>query len=287
MKVIVSKKAVREYIREMLSPSASGCETTGDLSTSPVKVSSVVDPSASVTDPENPNFKPQNKAELLSSIPALFSDVSDDDASDLYSRIKITLDAPTEEDKMNTKKTDKKVEEAIRLAVRKMLREANAVDSYSGWQTGTPKGMIDCPDCEGEGHVKGSICASCDGEGTVAAPKKRGYEMAGEGEATYDEIAKEFGFAGPPGARQAIARILDKSKFILDMDPEEWDIFVLSTMNDYIRDLSADGTLTPEEVEDLKNNPEEVLELDTFRNYLDKAIKKSRRSGQEVLDVRK
>ena len=88
MKIVVTKNAVRELLREaMMNPSV-GWQSTTDLSDSPSTVSAVVDPSAAVTDPGNLNFKPSNRKELSVAISSIIDDISDDRAENIFDAIK-------------------------------------------------------------------------------------------------------------------------------------------------------------------------------------------------------
>ena len=98
------------------------------LGPSMVKVNPVVDPSAALTDPANKDYKPDSKVELSVALSGMIQDMSDDDVHDVYDRIKQALEKKEDEEgKDQMQKSNKKVknvEEAIRLAVRKMLSEA-------------------------------------------------------------------------------------------------------------------------------------------------------------------
>lgn len=124
MKLFVTEKTVRKYIKEIMeNPPGLGWQMTGDLSTSPVSVSSVVDSSAALTDPGNPKFVPTNRVELQTVLSSLVNDVPDDEISGFYSTIKDTIeDINKDEDEMS--KEDKKVEETIRASIRNMIKES-------------------------------------------------------------------------------------------------------------------------------------------------------------------
>lgn len=280
MKVTVSKQAVKEFIREMMNNPGVGWESHGDLSTAPVGVSAVVDPSAAATDPGNPKFKPRNRMELAPAVSSLIGDISDDDATHFYDALQGALKDMKEEDE--DMKDNKKVEEAIRLSVRKMLRETGPYRdtgmSYSGPMTGSAvrAGFDECETCEGEGYLPdGNECKVCKGTGEVKAKAKRGYQMADVegGMGTFDEIAKEMGYAGPPGARQAVEKAMKKAQFVGAMDPDDLQILTLTAMNDYVDMLKKSGELTAADVQLMKDHPNIVSELDGFREFLDKYIK--------------
>jgi len=144
MKIVMSEKAVREYIREIMASPGAGWQSTGDLSTAPVSVSAVVDPSASETDPGNPNFEPQNRMELKSALSSVLSSISDEDAADFYSRIQgAAKDIKKKDDEeMKSKKPKaRSVEEVLRIAIRKMLLEA-VDDPYAGMSPAEKRAAI-------------------------------------------------------------------------------------------------------------------------------------------------
>jgi hypothetical protein len=277
MKISVTDKAVREYIREMMAAPGLGWQTTGDLSTTPVGVSSVVDPSAAVTDPGNPNFRPQNRAELRSAVSAMIDDISDDEASDFYAALQ---DAAKEEE---MEKEDKKVEETIRRSIRKVLSEVgpwrDTGMSYSGPVSGTPSvkpGFTKCDACDGEGILEdGTDCTACKGKGSVPSGKRKNVMQTDVGGASFKEIAKEMGYASESGAKQAVEKALQKAKFVATMEPEDLKIVTLTAMNDYVDFLNKSGELTPADVQLMKDHPAIIQGLDGFREFLEKALKRA------------
>jgi hypothetical protein len=64
------------------------------------------------------------------------------------------------------------------------------------------------------------------------------------------------------------------------LNPEELEIIVLQTMSDYIDFLKSSGELDAEEVKMLKNNPGVVKELDGFREFLDKNLRKVKKTAE-------
>lgn len=291
MKLFVNEKVVAGVVAEKVTTPSMGWQSAGELGTAPVSVSAVVDPSAAVTDPGNENFKPKNRAELKTALSAMVDGLSDDCASNIFDAMKDVIDDMAEEDKKM--KDEKKVEETIRRAVRKMLREAAGAYkdtgmSYSGPMTGSGvrPGYEECEACEGEGIVAGGKdCKACKGTGAIKSTK-RGYQMADaeSGEASFEEIAKELGYAGAPGARQAVQRALEKAKFTATMDPDELEILTLTAMNDYIQFLQKSGELTAADVQLMKDHPNIVSGLDGFREFLDGALKKARKPEQKVIN---
>lgn len=130
MKIFATKKAIQELVSEILeNPPGLGWQATGDLSTSPVSVSAVVDPSAAVTDPGNEKFKPTDRHELKAALNMLASQVPDDKVSDFYSLMQSEVQ-DYENDEEDMAKNDK-VEESIRRAVRAMIKESKKASHKS------------------------------------------------------------------------------------------------------------------------------------------------------------
>lgn len=278
-KITLSEEQFRRHIRELMTGSGVGWQSTGDLSTSPASVSAVVDPSASVTDPGNPNFKPQNRKELQIALGDVVNTLSDDAASEAYEALKDAINDMKEDEDM---KSDKKVEEAIRLTIRKLLSEAELppvkkipMGVHGGeWMKAhakrqadlakTLKGMKDDADAE-----------EMDRADSPAAGRERKNVMQTDvGGASFKQIAQELGYASESGAKQAAEKAMTKVKFAAGMDPDQLQIVVLTAMSDYIDFLNKSGELTPADVQLMKDHPNIVSELDGFREFLDKYIKR-------------
>lgn len=286
MTLIVTKKAVREFVRDALDGKSFSWQTTGDVS----NVSAVVDPSAALTNPGDGDFKPSNRAELKASLSALVDEISDDDTSAFYTSAKKTVeDIKSEEEQM--KKEDVKVEEAVRHAVKKILREfgphRDTGLSYSGpaFGGGIRQGFEECEACEGEGMLDdGSTCKACKGKGAIPSTKKKNKMMTDVGGATFEEIAKELGYAGAPGARQAVEKAIEKAKTVFSIDPDELEILTLQAMNEYVEYLKKSGELTPADVELMKSHPSIIAGLDGFRNFFSAYMKKHTDPNQKIVN---
>jgi len=333
MKLIVSKDAVRQYIREMLdSPAAPmGWKKAEEDAELPANVSGVVDPSAALTNPGNANYVPKNRAELQTALASLVNDVSDDDAASLYDTIKNTVADMSDEDKkmMDTKK----VEEVIRKTIRRMINEAGPYRdtgmSYSGPVAGgggdseaAEKAValamksFDILDVKSKpeaflkllvsklvkapGDRMSNVMAAIDLvaemdpeagdilDTTLSAkpdlvPKKN-VTMTDVGGAGLPQIAKAIGQKSHGKIQAMIDKALEKARYLMTMDPDEKQILFLTAMNDYIKEFSAAGELTAADVQLLKDHPEMVADLDTFRNFFDKFLKKARKSDQQILN---
>ena len=226
---------------------------------------------------------------------------------------------------------DKKVEEAIRRVVRKMISEAGPYRdtgmSYSGPVSGGG-GDVDAAEkavalamksfdvldikrkpeefikllvsklvkAPGDrlANVKAAInlVAETDPEAgdvldTVLSAKpnlvpKKNVTMTDVGGTSLPQIAKDIGLKSHGKLQAFIDNALEKARYLMTMDPDEKQILFLTAMNEYIKDFSAAGELTAADVQLLKDHPEMVADLDTFRVYFDKYLKRVRKSGQQV-----
>ncbi len=283
MKLIVSKQAVREFIREtMMNPSV-GWQSTSELSDSPAAVSAVVDPAAAVTDPENPNFKPSNRKELQIALLALVDDVSDDLAGDTFDVVLDAINKNKDEDDM---KNDKKVEEAIRLAIRKMLSEAELppvrkipMGVHGGeWMKAHEKRRKDLEKTLTSMNVDTDAEEMMRADAPVAGRDRKNVMQTDVGGASFKQIAQELGYASESGAKQAVEKAMTKIQFAASMDPDALQVVVLTAMSDYIDFLNKSGELTSADVQLMKDHPNIVAELDGFREFLDKYIKREMKS---------
>lgn len=319
MKYIVSEKAIRELIREtMMNPSV-GWQSTTDLDDSPVSVSSVVDPSAAATDPGNENFKPSNRKELRTALSGMIDSLSDDCAEQVFDAMKAAIEKTQEEDK--DMKTDKKVEEAIRLAIRKIISEAKPRPKFKDVPVGPvtnplgitptryPAGMAGGEATRKFEKMKAGMQQSLDktlrdaesaemlrSDEPAAGRTRKNVMQTDVGGSSFKEIAEEMGYASESGAKQAVERILSKVKYRLTIPEDELDIIVLTTLSDAIEALiglddvddTVDSAFTPDEIEELKNNPETLASWPEFREKLDKRLtraqkryEKSKEQGEE------
>lgn len=281
MKPTLTEKELREIIREtMMNPSV-GWSSTSDLSDSPVSVSSVVDPSAAQTDPGNPNFKPHNRKELQAAISCAIDDISDDEAAQFYDALQDAKKQRDEEDKkMN--KNDKKVEEAVRAAIRKMLKEAE-LPPVKKIPMGVHGGEYTRNLDKRKQKLRGTMEKWRDDEDAApmvradapAAGRDRKNVMQTDvGGASFKQIAQDLGYASESGAKQAVEKALSKAKYLGAMEPDELEITTLVAMKDYIDFLNSSGELTAADVQLMLDHPDIVSELDGFREFLDKQLKK-------------
>ena len=270
-----------------------GWQSTSDLSDSPATVSAVVDPSAALTDPGNENFRPSNRKELRAAISNLIDDISDDGAEDFFDAVKDVIDKNSQEDK--NMKNDKKVEETIRREIRRILSEAMpkktpefTVTNPRGIKpTVVPAGVHGGEFSRNLEKRKSKLQGVMDkwrddddaapmvrADAPAAGRERKNVMQTDVGGASFKDIAKELGYASESGAKQAAEKAMAKVKFTADMDPDQLQIVVLTAMSDYIDFLKGSGELDAEEVNLMKDHPDIVSELDGFREFLDKYIKR-------------
>ena len=301
----VKESKLREIIKVLLEDKS--------LGPAMVKVSDVVDPSAAVTDPSNPDYKPNSRVELQVALQAIVNDVPDENIPTVYDTIKHALDVK-EEDKgtkeMKTKNAPKNVEEVIRLAVRKLVKEAFETSISEAPKSKEEKAKelwASLPPVTGELPPVTKIPAGVHGkeysgrsekslkglQKTFKNMKMDDYEpepesevqgrknvmMSDVGGASFKEIAKELGFAHESGAKQAVDKAVEKLKTNFAMDPDELEILTLTAMSDYINMLSKTGELSSADVQLMKDHPDIIRELDGFREFLDKALRRARKGG--------
>ena len=125
MKIVVTEEAVREYIREALGSTAGWKSLTDPL---PAQVSDVVDPSAAATDPGNPNYVPNTRVELKTTLSTMIDDVPDDAAADFYAAMQDYISDKKSKDEKETEDMKRRdvvgVEEMIRRRIRMIISEA-------------------------------------------------------------------------------------------------------------------------------------------------------------------
>lgn len=267
--VKITKSAIKELIKELFDQDIANKPGENKKDIDPVNVNDIVDPSASLTNPDNKRYVPNNAAEFQVAINALSSDLPDEKFADLYKRVKgAMVDLEKEENsslmtrgekKVKSRNKDTKTEAIVRANVRRMLRE-------TGLTQGRPM--------KSGGRSKGDS-------------SERELE---DKEYTFEEIAEEEGFASASGAKQAVERAVEKAQWIASMQlgsPEEIDKIVLQALGDYIKYLNSSQVLSSADVKMLKDHPSVVVELEGFREHLDKYIKRARRDNPMGFPMRK
>lgn len=314
-KVIVSEVALRELVREALDNQKFGSVILEDNESPAVNVSNVVDSSAALTDPGDPNYVPNNRVELQVAIKALSDDLPDEKVPDVYQKLVGALNVSKDknevesEDKM--KKEETKVESIVRAAIRKHLQEQEVVtQAYpppkkfskkpknfgpvvgplppvqkipAGVHGGEYNRRADKQKADLQKVLKKTNIEDDFGGGKSSddalptGPKNT--MMTDVSGASFQDIANELGFS-VAGAKQAVDKALQKAQWVGSMqetNPEDMEIIVLTSMNDYIKMLSKTGELSSADIQLMKDHPDIVRELDGFREFLDRAIRKARK----------
>lgn len=303
--VTVSEEALRELVREALDGGHLG-DLTMPEEEEPVNVNDCVDPSAAVTDPINPNFVPQTKPELDVALKQLTKGVPVERVPRIYKAIDAVVkdDAVKEKEDDDMKKAAQggttQVEEAVRLAIRKMLQEAELPPVKK-----IPFGVHGAEYMRRMEKTRGDLAKSLKSKETEeelepADPsvgdlpdqggKRKAYKStavggtADVGGASFQDIAKELGLS-VAGAKRAVDMALSKAQWMAqDIDPDDLEILVLQSMNKYIDTLQKTGELSPADVQLMKDHPEIVRDLEGFREFLDGELKARRKEGQKLYD---
>jgi len=280
-----------------------------------VKVNPVVDPSAAITDPANPDYKPNTKQELQVALSSMIDGLSDDKVPDVYDSLKHAMQAKEDgEGKNQMDKSNSKIEETIRLTIRKMLegvklpkqslKEYFETDPATGekvWKGAGPapklaasagiqkldpsaRGIPQGPATPAGKDIKRRLTKLKDEDlSTVdpSAPEAGRTRRNKSGEIELKKLASELGFKNPNGALQFMNRVLEKFKTRF----ESYDSVLVATleiMKEYIDELASPyksgksmttPVITPQDAELLRQHPEMIEDLETFRVYLNKKLK--------------
>lgn len=305
--VTVSENALREFIRDAINNDIKvddGCEQ-------PVNVNDVVDPSAVVTDPSNLNFKPTNSVELQVAVKALSDDLPTDQVSTLYDELVTAFNNTKSKNdrnsKMKTDDKDVKTESKIRAAVRKHIKEAfprreknfgpvvgplpPVQKIPAGVHGGEYMRKIEKSKKDMKAILKSDIVDDFGGaeEVEVDSPTDRKVNnTVSDVEGTsFQDIATELGFS-VAGAKQAVDKALAKAQWVSQMQmqaPEDLELIVLTSMNDYIKMLSKTGELSSADVKLMKDHPDIVRDLDGFREFLDRALRRARKQSDPMTEA--
>jgi hypothetical protein len=304
MSSTIKESTLRSMVKRLLEDKS--------LGPAMVNVNNVVDPSAAVTDPSNPNFKPSSRVELQVALNAMIGDVPDDKIPDVYDSMKNALEVSQEEQGEAEMKKDRetKVEESVRFAIRKILSEMSKEEKAKKLWAGLKEPVGPLPPVKkipagehgaeylnnlekrkiGLGKQFSSMRDDEDSKemersDLPAQDRTRKNVMMGDvSGASFKEIAKEMGFAAESGAKAAVERVLDKARFVGSIDPDQLEIIVLTAMNDYIDMLNKTGELSAADVQLMKDHPDIVEDLDGFREHLDGVLKKVRKTDQKVVN---
>lgn len=263
MKNVVKETALRSFVQRLLEDKS--------LGPAMVNVNPVVDQSAALTDPSNPNFKPASRPELKAALSAIVSEIPDDNIPSVYDSIKNAISVDDEEKEGDVKMNSKKTEAVIRAAIRNILKEnylkeesaaekrerlskekwasTAAADEKARQDFLATKGVTKVP--AGVGTTKATmpdpgalkdlrsrLATSLDEPGaTTSASAKKNLGVSDIGGEGLKELAAEFGFKNPNGVLQWMNKVLGKMKVRIDSF-EEYQVALLEIMNQFLEDMS-------------------------------------------------
>jgi len=102
------------------------------------------------------------------------------------------------------------------------------------------------------------------------------------------QIADELGFS-VSGAKQAVDKAMKKAIYLQKMDDEERNLLVLQATKDYIEYLEKsvddedEDAPSQEDIDLMYQNPEMVADLDGFREFLHKYVRRhAKASGEKI-----
>lgn len=112
----------------------------------------------------------------------------------------------------------------------------------------------------------------------VSTKKKRHYDTGFSTEYDidgdiHDKIAKELGIS-VSGAKRLEATGLGKLQYMMGLDEDDVIDIIDAAAKDYVKYLNKSGELTPDDVKLMLRNTDIVAELDGFRDFLHKYIRK-------------
>lgn len=110
-------------------------------------------------------------------------------------------------------------------------------------------------------------------------------------ETAFEDIAKEMGMS-VAGAKQAVDKALARLQFLMPpgqekkygMEADELEIMVLEAMQDYVEYLQSSGDLTDEETQLMLAHPEIMADLEGFREFTGKYVRRAAKLAGVDLD---
>lgn len=271
---------VRDIVKEIVGARVSDAPFS---SSGPVSVTHVVSPEdvdAPVDPPvDDPNYSPANSRELAAAAAVASKSVPPDAIEEFYRKF-ARLVAAAEAGEMSPKPKKEKRQKPDESAASRRSRRLAMLEqggspmlAFSGW------GEHLTDDDEDEEEPGEEKRLPVHDEERVEKKKHRKHMHVGDVEgAQLEDIAKEFGFAAPIGAKGFIDRTLEKFGYLWDLreqDPITFDRMLFLAADEYIEYLQGSDELSDEDVALLRSNPEHVLELDGFREFMHKHIKRA------------
>lgn len=289
MKTTVTATAIREMVNEVLDNKEYGLPYTPEEDEAPVVVDATVDPSAAVTKPGDPTFNPSDNRELSVAIHDIVKTIPDESIGPFYKRVKQVvddmldgrddLDAKRPTHKTNTKpgedvmkNEDKKIEETIRRAVRKILIEMNQNDEElapTGTGTTVPAGEASAETKPAKSTRKWGEKASS-GLGTQLTPWKDVASGMTDYLRSTGDLKADMPGLSVSGAKQMGDKAFRKARFIDSMfrSEEEKQAYMMDLVNQYIDHLDTSGELTDDDFALMRDNPDIVVGLEGFQEFM-------------------
>ena len=85
---------------------------------------------------------------------------------------------------------------------------------------------------------------------------------------SFDDMASKLGYSSPTGPRQDLERIISRMGFTAEkILPEDLQALQDFAVHEFINHLSSMDLIDPEDVEDLRASPNQVMDLDSFRFF--------------------
>ena len=209
----------------------------------PLKVHNAMANQISVERPpiEDDDYIPQTKEELSRAARAVAERIPIDKVSIFYRDIKTSLEK-IEKESSNKKIKENKMTKSKKSVIKEEVRDEADVEA----------------DAEDRANLSALMKASS---------KKLG--------ASYRELADVMGFGPESGARQDEMRVTRKLKFFLDgVGTDDLDALRNVAVPAYIDLMLSGKYIDEDDAKELKSAPEEVVELDTFRNFFNEAFVK-------------
>jgi hypothetical protein len=251
----VTEAKLRSLVKEALDGTQGGSVYTAAPEV--VQLSAVVDPLEDSTVPCNPSFTPHDKTEFGVAVNNLVRNLPDDEMPDLYRMLKAGVKG-SEEAKVESKKV-LEAEQAIRREVRRVLRSEGFADA-SG---------------KGIDYFGGADDNIPDPEEKPVAKRRKMSTMQDVGGATFEQIAAETGLS-VAGAKQAVDKAMRRAQFLAqDLDYDERELIVLTAIRDYLKKLETTGEVTAADIRLMSDHPDIIRELDGFREFLHRYIRRA------------
>ena len=188
---------------------------------------------------EDDEYTPDNTEEFSRAVKALAMQVNSDNVGGVYKSFKRMVSDPTQEEE---KQMDKETNEAVRRAIRLVLKEANW-DDDEDFRYQKPDG----PD--------------------YAAMDDPAPNMEPDGQ-NLDQLASDFGYAGASGARQDIERMLRRMRYVAEtMGKGDMESLQDFAVQEFIDVMLAGEYIDADDVTELQQSPGMVKGLDSFRFF--------------------